>query len=265
MRHTAGATHNNRSNLDYVKNSHIDRTVSSENVYMTCFKDKSITFEQAERRFYENVFSQGVLAQNQRNNKRGQKQRNKSVSDLLRNKKTAPDEFIFQIGNMEAQESWDLEMRKKMKKILLRAALETYRDCRNGSSGFYLIDVALHMDEGVAHLHMRGTYCAKDKYGYWVPCQKRALEASGYLRPDLSQPISRYNNSKVTFTNYMRDVFLEKTRQLIEQYDIELKIQNIRHPVLPQKNLVMREYKRIINSESDEKMIEKCEVERLER
>ena len=250
MRHTAGARHNDRDQLDYTKekNVHIQQELSSENFYWIRFKDKTLTFQEAEWLFYKNIYSDGIDAQNQRNIKAGHPKRNKTVQDIFHDKRTCPDEFIFQIGDADVQEKWDLPTKRKMKKIMIKAAFDTCKASSKGHYGFNIIDLAYHVDElGGAHVHVRGTYCASYR-GHWVPRQRLALEQAGFMRPYPEESLSRYNNPKITFTNYLRDTFLEKVRELIATNNLDVEVQNIRHPEIPDKHLSTREYKKTITN-----------------
>ena len=51
--------------------------------------------------YYTEHYGGHVLAQNARNEKTRHTERNRTVEDLLKNKKTCPEETLYQIGTVE--------------------------------------------------------------------------------------------------------------------------------------------------------------------
>ena len=58
------------------------------------------SFEEIERMYYYEHYSDHVEAQNARNEKTRHTERNRTVEDLLKNHKTCPEESIYQIGTL---------------------------------------------------------------------------------------------------------------------------------------------------------------------
>ena len=109
---TYNPRHNDRR-FDLNNSSHIDSERARKNVYWDCYRgyttagsreDSSqpdFSFEQIERAYYTEHYSDYVEAQNARNEKTRHTERNRSVGDLLTNNKTCPEESIYQIGTVE--------------------------------------------------------------------------------------------------------------------------------------------------------------------
>lgn len=69
------------------------------------FKDENpaeMTFEQVEEKFYEEIFADFIKGQNARNIKNRHPERNRTAKDLLNDKRTCPEETIYQIGNIDS-------------------------------------------------------------------------------------------------------------------------------------------------------------------
>ena len=100
--------HNDR-NFNVKNSEHIDPARVSQNVYWDCYQGffypktaeeeqgMGARFEQVERAFYLNRYYDFCEAQNERNRKTGHTERNRDPEDLLKSKKTAPEESIIQI------------------------------------------------------------------------------------------------------------------------------------------------------------------------
>lgn len=109
------------STMTDVENSeHIDAQRTRQNVYWDCYRgvttsanqgknaDKDFSFEDIERMYYASKYGDFVDAQNERNEKARYPERNRTVEDLLKNKKTCPEESIYQIGTLEDHVSGDV-------------------------------------------------------------------------------------------------------------------------------------------------------------
>ena len=91
----------------------IDAQRAKKNVYWDCYRgfttpefrenpeQTDFSFEEIERMYYYEHYSDHVDAQNARNEKTRHTERNRTVEDLLKNNKTCPEESIYQIGTME--------------------------------------------------------------------------------------------------------------------------------------------------------------------
>ena len=88
-RRQGSASHNDRS-FDVRKADHIDQSRMSENRYWCIYEGMS--FEEAERKFYEEHYSQMIHRQNEH------RKDALSISDYLRIPRYCPEELILQIG-----------------------------------------------------------------------------------------------------------------------------------------------------------------------
>ena len=99
--------HNDR-NFDVDHAEHIDPEKTALNVYWDCMqgthmKDPDqtfMTFEEVESQFYRIVYHESVEAQNERNIRNRHPERNRTTEDLLKDRRTCPEETILQIGNI---------------------------------------------------------------------------------------------------------------------------------------------------------------------
>lgn len=100
--------HNDR-NFDIAHSEHIDEIKAMQNIYWDCYMGKRTaetgknyeSFDSIELRFYEDNYGTSVENQNARNAENRHTERNRSIEDIYQNKKTCPEESIYQLGNME--------------------------------------------------------------------------------------------------------------------------------------------------------------------
>lgn len=109
---TYNPRHNDRR-FDVENSEHIDAQRAKKNVYWDCYRgfttpelrenleQPDFSFEEIERMYYYEHYSDHVDAQNARNEKTRHTERNRTVEDLLKNNKTCTEESIYQIGTME--------------------------------------------------------------------------------------------------------------------------------------------------------------------
>ncbi len=123
-----GTRHNGRSGKDGVYNplhndrrfdpehsEHIDNERVCQNIYWDCYqgyttmedqgKENNFSFEQIELAFYEEHYGNYVMKQNERHVKARHPDRCKGVEDVLKNKKTCPEESIYQLGTIDEHAS----------------------------------------------------------------------------------------------------------------------------------------------------------------
>ena len=218
---TYNPRHNDRR-FDVGNSEHIDSERAKKNIYWDCYRgyttagsreDSSqpdCSFEQIERMYYTEHYSDFVDAQNARNEKTRHTERNRTVGDLLKNNKTCPEETIYQIGTVE--ESVPPE-------VLFRIVNEFYGEFeRRFGSHVHLLDWALHLDEGTPHIHERHVFDCENKYGEVAPQQEKALEALGFELPDPGKPLSRRNNRKISFDAACRKMLFD----IAQRHGLEL-------------------------------------------
>ena len=209
---TYNPRHNDRR-FDVENSEHIDAERARQNVYWDCYRgftthefrenpeQPDFSFEEIERMYYYEYYSDHVEAQNARNEKTRHTERNRTVEDLLKNNKTCPEESIYQIGTMGESVSPD---------TLFSIVNEFYQEFeRRFGSHIHILDWALHLDEGTPHIHERHVFDCENRYGEVAPQQEKALEALGFDLPDPGKPLSRRNNRKITFDAACRKMLFE--------------------------------------------------------
>ena len=219
-----GTRHNGRSGKNGVYNplhndrrfnpehsEHIDNERVRQNIYWDCYqgyttmedkgKEDNFSFEQIELAFYEEHYGNYVMKQNERHVKARHPDRCKEVEDVWKNKKTCPEESIYQLGTIDEHASVETL-------ILVFDEFKKEFDERFGSN-VHIIDWSLHMDEATPHIHERHVFDATNRYGEIEPKQETALEELGFELPDPEKKRSKTNNRKVAFDSACRTMFLD--------------------------------------------------------
>lgn len=207
--------HNDRQ-FDLEKASNIDLEKTSGNWYWQweqgwnkkCKSKKYKTFEQAEQDYYEQHFR--VQYEQTMEGYRKQYHPDKIISwdDWRKSQKYCPEETILQIGDVNshatAQQTLDIAI------DYLKAEQEFSN--KHGNC-FKILDVALHVDEAVPHVQIRKVWqSVKDDVE--VIGQNKALEQaakidSNFILPKPGQKIGKYNNYKITYSQTMREKYLD--------------------------------------------------------
>lgn len=201
--------HNDR-NFDVANSEHIDAERTKLNVYWDCYQgyclngdtsERKMTFTEIEKAYYFEHYGDHVDAQNERNEKAGHAERNRTTDDVLKNNKTCPEESILQLGNIDCSVTPD---------VLAKVVAEFFEEFeKRYGSHVHILDWALHLDEATPHVHVRQVYDALNKYGELCPQQEKALEELGFELPDLTKKRSRFNNRKMCFDAECRKLFLD--------------------------------------------------------
>lgn len=201
--------HNDR-NFDVANSEHIDAERTKLNVYWDCYQgyclngdtsERKMTFTEIEKAYYFEHYGDHVDAQNERNEKAGHAERNRTTNDVLKNNKTCPEESILQLGNIDCSVTPD---------VLAKVVAEFFEEFeKRYGSHVHILDWALHLDEATPHVHVRQVYDALNKYGELCPQQEKALEELGFELPDPTKKRSRFNNRKMCFDAECRKLFLD--------------------------------------------------------
>ena len=201
--------HNDR-NFDVANSEHIDAERTKLNVYWDCYQgyclngdtsERKMTFTEIEKAYYFEHYGDHVDAQNERNEKAGHAERNRTTDDVLKNNKTCPEESILQLGNIDCSVTPD---------VLAKVVAEFFEEFeKRYGSHVHILDWALHLDEATPHVHVRQVYDALNKYGELCPQQDKALEELGFELPDQTKKRSRFNNRKMCFDAECRKLFLD--------------------------------------------------------
>ena len=202
------AKHNDRQfNLDNAE--HIDQSKTSQNITGEWTRT-GISFEESEKRYYEEHFRAFLDFQNAKYEAHRNKRDQKTMDEYRKSKRTCPEETIYQIGRKDDTISPELLSSIVGKQIAWEA-----RNFPNVK----ILDYAMHVDEqGAPHVHVRKVWIAHDKSGNLRVNQNGALEEMGIKRPDLCKPQNRYNNPKMTYTRDCRQHLIEVCRS----YGIEI-------------------------------------------
>lgn len=206
------AKHNDR-NFDIENAAHIDPNRSADNRYWHYYNKEApdLTFEEAEKRFYEEAFGEYLEARNDRYAKSGHPEDAKSMDDYRKAARTCPDEEILQVGDKDSPIPLD---------DLWGIACDYCNWMEDTYPQICILDIALHADEqGGPHVHVRKVYGADDGRGHWQAAQSKALAQMGVEPPEPGKKYGRYNNSKMTFTRDCREHFIQLCRA--RGYEIE--------------------------------------------
>ena len=129
------------------------------------------SFEEIERMYYYEHYSDHVDAQNARNEKTRHTERNRTVDDLLKNNKTCPEESIYQIGTIEES------VPPGTLALIVSEFYEEFE--RRFGSHIHILDWAPHLDEGTPHIHERHVFDCKNRYGELCPPAGKGAGGTG--------------------------------------------------------------------------------------
>ena len=168
--------HNDRS-FDIANSEHIDEERAKLNLYWDCYNgfrnfknpekenELSATFEDVEQLFYRQRYHDFVTGQNERNVKNRHPERNKETGDLLKSKKTCPEETVYQIGTLDNHVPPELLIE------IVTEFMEIVNE-RFGSH-VHILNWALHLDESTPHIHERHVFDCENQYGEIAPQQEK--------------------------------------------------------------------------------------------
>jgi len=210
--------------------SHINP--DEENNYFWNWTQTDISFEESEKLFYEINYSADLERKNAAYKKKGHPEHIRTIDDVLKSKKTQPEELIISIGKMNDTVKFDVA-----RKCFGEYIKELNDWNKENGNHMKILNLALHRDEkGVDHIHLRRVWDYTDENGNLVLNQNKALELCGIEPPKPSQKIGKYNNRKMTFDAMMREKWLD----ICEKNGIEVE----REPVKDARHKSVKEYKR---------------------
>lgn len=198
--------HNDRE-FSLQNSPHIDPTRTADNWSWQWLENhgKQCSFEDAEREYYARHISDHLQAVNRRYEAQRHAERVKTLDEYRKSPQSCPEETIVCIGNREHHPD---------PSELLAAYLELQHWQQQTYPQLQVLDYAMHLDEqGAPHIHERHVWTYTDTDGHLAIGQARALEQMGIQRPHPEQPRSRYNNEKMTYTQAVREKFVEICRQ----------------------------------------------------
>lgn len=205
-RHTRGRAYSPRHDdrtFNLQNSPHIDpaRTADNWNWQWLENHGRECSFEDAEREFYARYISDHLQAVNSRYEAQRHAERVRSLDEYRRAPQSCPEETIICIGNREHHPDPG---------ELLAAYLELQHWQQQTYPQLQMLDYAMHLDErGAPHIHERHVWTYTDADGHLAIGQARALKQMGIERPHPEQPRSRYNNEKMTYTQAVREKFVE--------------------------------------------------------
>ena len=207
--------HNDRS-FDLSNAEHVDPDRAMFNVLWDCYggytylekrntEDLAVRFEEVERHFYAERYTDYCLGQHERNRKTGHPERDRSTEDLRLNKKTCPEESIIQIGNMEDQIDAD---------VFFKIAVDFFDEFNERfGEHVHILDWSLHVDESTPHIHERHVFDCENPYGEIAPQQEKALEALEIPLPFPDRPSGKHNNRKMKFDSICRCLLIDVAKR----------------------------------------------------
>ena len=199
--------HNDRQ-FDISSAEHIDPERMPGNVYWN-WTGKNISFEDAEKEFYELHCREHLDAVNQRHREQRHPERVRDMDAYRTARQTCPEETLLMIGNKD----------EYLPPKTLRAICERLKDWEeNTVSGLKVLDIALHVDEeGAPHIHMRKAWIYRDENNVESIAQSKTLQAAGIPLPHPDKPAGRHNNRKQTFSAMERQALYE----ICQEYGLE--------------------------------------------
>lgn len=195
--------HNDR-NFNISHAEHIDPERTGGNIYWNWTGESNISFEDAEKLFYEQHCRTHLDAKNARYVAQRHPERVRTMDEYRQNPRTCPEETLLMIGNKN----------EYVPAKTLQAICEDLRNWEeNVISGLRVLDMALHVDEqGAPHIHMRRAWIYRDENGTESISQGKALEKAGIPLPHPDKPQGRNNNRKQTFSQQERQALYEICR-----------------------------------------------------
>lgn len=194
--------HNDRQ-FDISHAEHIDPERMPGNVYWN-WTGKNISFEDAEKEFYELHCREHLDAVNRRHREQRHTERVRDMDAYRTARQTCPEETLLMIGNKD----------EYLPPRTLRAICEKLKDWEESTvSGLRVLDMALHVDEeGAPHIHMRRAWIYRDENGIESIAQSKTLQAAGIPLPHPDKPQGRHNNRKQVFSTMERQALYEICR-----------------------------------------------------
>lgn len=199
------SAHNDRK-FDIEKADNINEELTEKNKYFCCYKGMS--FEDAEKRFYEEHFKTALEKTNENYIKNGHRERVKSIDDLLTAKRTMPEETVLQVGSVKD----GTVSGQQLASIYVEYQKQLLKWSKEHGEPFKVLNSALHVDEAVPHIHERRVWTYTDDKGVEHINMSKALEKADVPLPDPDKEPGRYNNRKMTFDSMCREMWLDICR-----------------------------------------------------
>lgn len=216
----AYGTHHNDRDFDLEVAEHIDPTLTPNNKDWHLYQDVApeLTFTEAELRFYEDHFAEQLEEINQNYRKNRHPERCKDMAAWKSTKQNAPEESLFQIGDMhETGQYADAETLLACYEDFL--LFEAQWNQEHGNP-FTVLTRSLHVDEPGCppHIQTRKVWHYRTDTGELRVGQERALEMAGLELPHPDKKPSRYNHRKMVYDAMMREKWLD----ILQEHGIQV-------------------------------------------
>ena len=191
-----------RQKANHVKKENIEKNVS--------WYALGTSQIECELKVYDKYYKDWLDAQNQKYKQKGNYDRIRTMEDIIKNKRLAPEQTILQIGDKDnpisAQDTWTI-------------AIEYIRWHNKEFPNAQIISAHLDLDETTPHVHLTQVYLGVDpKTGLCKPAEASALKEMGIERPNPEEKEWKMNNPKITYTKICRD----KQIEIIESMGYEI-------------------------------------------
>lgn len=171
-----------------------------------------ISFEDSERLFYYEHFREGLEARNKRYIEHGNADKVKTTDEYRQNRQSCPDETIYQLGKLG-----ETIPREDLGELVLQQKdweEQTFPQVK-------FLNIAVHVENGAPHCHIRKAFVAVDKYGYEFSGMNEALKQMGIEPEGMDGRGNRYKNRKVGYTRMCREHWEELCREYCREHHIK--------------------------------------------
>lgn len=193
-------------------------------------QEKSVdykSFEDVENDYYEQHFRQQYENTMERYRKQYHNDKIIPWETWCKDKKFCPEETVLQIGNVDEHIT-----AKQMLDIATDYIIADQAFSKTHGNCFTILDVALHTDEAVPHVHIRKVWHSVQD-GVETIGQNKALEQaakidSNFTLPKPGEEIRKFNNYKITYSSMMREKYLD----ICEKHGLQVERepeQNVKH------------------------------------
>lgn len=197
---TFSPKHNDRS-FNTKNSQHINSSKTHENLTWHCYPDENLSFEEVERKFYEENFTEFLDAKNEMYIRGRHKEKVRTMDDLRSDPMNCPEETIIMIGKKD--DSLDRDRLWAIFLDQMKWEADTFPNVK-------MLNAALHVDEsGAPHIHQRKVWTAFDKNGMLHVSQNKALKEMGVKCPNTEKGENKWNNAKMTYSKIVREHFIE--------------------------------------------------------
>ena len=202
-----GLKHNDR-NFDVRLAENIDPTKSVDNIYMNVYHDNSLTFEQAELKFYREHFGKQLEKTNEKYIASRHPEKCKTMEEWKMSRMHCPEETVYQIGDREQHVS-----RNQLLTVYIDFEQKLEQWNKENGRPFTTLTRAVHADEAVSHVQTRRVWHYTGADGELRIGQEKALKAAGVPLPNPSIPEGRHNNRKMSFDAMARQMWLDTCQE----------------------------------------------------